>query len=149
MLLKALYDFAQSRKLLGELAFAPKAIRWVIQLDQRGNLIGAGPIDTSEDGKRGKEFLAPLTSRAKVAGGIAEFVADGITAVFGLDPDPEKDKDNERKRRERDDNNAAKHEDFWKQVREAFQEGQHPALMALLNFQQTHSLQPPFLRWGV
>src|SRR5437870_3258207 len=149
MLLKALYDFAHSRKLLGDLAFAPKAIRWVIQLDQQGNLIGAGPIDTSEDGKRGKEFLTPLTNRAKVSGGIAEFLADGITAVFGLDSDPEKDKDNARKRRERDDNNAAKHEDFWKQVREAFEETEHLALPALLNFHQSTGPQPQFLRWGV
>ena len=149
MLLKALYDFAHSRMLLGDLAFAPKAIRWVIQLDQQGNLIGAGPIDTSEDGKRGKQFLAPFTSRAKVAGGIAEFLADGVTAVFGVDSDPEKYKDNERRRRERDENNAAKHEGFWRQIREVFQETEHPALLALLNFHQRHSHQLRFLRWGV
>ena len=72
MLLKALYDFAHSRKLLDDLAFAQKAIRWVIQLDAEGNLLGV--LDTSEDGKRGKEFSAPFTSRPKVAGGVAEVI---------------------------------------------------------------------------
>lgn len=149
MLLKSLYDFAHSRKLLDDLAFAPKAVRWVIQLDSNGNLIGAGPIDTSEDGRRGKEFSAPITSRPKVAGGIGEFLADGITALFGLDPDPEKDKDNERKRRERDANNVAKYEDFWRQIQKAADETKHDALSALVGFHEAVEHQPSFLRWGV
>ena len=148
MLLKALYDFAHSRKLLDDLAFAPKAIRWVIQLDAEGNLIGAGPIDTSDDGKRGKEFSAPLTSRAKNAGGIAEFLADGLIAVFGLDFEPEKDRENERKRQERDANNAAKLTDFKQQIEQALSDTQHPSLQALLNFYGSGSA-PAFLRWGV
>ncbi|MGI9167747.1 MAG: type I-C CRISPR-associated protein Cas8c/Csd1, partial [Pyrinomonadaceae bacterium] len=149
MLLRCLYDFAHSRKLLEDLAFAPKAIRWVMQLDSDGNLIGAGPIDTSEDGKRGKEFSAPITSRPKVAGGIGEFLADGITAVFGLDPDPDKHKDNERKRRERDANNLAKCEDFWRQIQQAANETKHDALSAPLRFHEVLGQQPSFLRWGV
>ncbi|HLG14532.1 MAG TPA: type I-C CRISPR-associated protein Cas8c/Csd1 [Blastocatellia bacterium] len=147
MLLKSLYDYAHSRKLLDDLAFAPKAIRWVIPLDREGNLIGQGPIDTSEDAKRGKEFLAPLTGRPKVAGGIAEFLADGITALFGLDMEPDKDKDNERRRKDRDANNIAKRNDFWRQIRRAFDETKHPALSSLLKLQQTSGEQPPFLTW--
>jgi CRISPR-associated protein Csd1 len=149
MLLKCLYDFAYSRRLLDDLAFASKTVRWVIQLDCEGHLIGAGPIDTSEDGKRGKEFLAPLTSRPKNAGGIAEFLADGITALFGFDTDPEKDRDNPRKRQERDANNAVKCDDFWRQMQQAFDDTQHWALTALLTFHHTVGSQPPFLRWGV
>lgn len=148
MLLKALHDFAHSRKLLDDLAFAPKAIRWVIQLDGEGRLIGGGPIDTSEDGRRGKEFSAPFTSRAKTVGGIAEFLADGMTAVFGLDPDPEKDRENERKRRERDANNAAKLADFKRQIERALADTQHPLLQALLNFHGGGSASA-FLRWGL
>jgi CRISPR-associated protein Csd1 len=147
MLLKALYDFAHSRKLLVDLAFAPKAIRWVIQLDSEGNLIGAGPIDTSEDGRRGKLFSAPLTTRPKVAGGIAEFLADGITALFGLDMEPEKDIDNERKRKDRDANNAAKFEDFWRQVQMAFDETQYGALFALLKLREIGFQHNTFLCW--
>ncbi len=146
MLLKALYDFANSRKLLDDLAFAPKAIRWVIQLDAEGNFLGV--MDTSEDGKRGKEFSAPITSRPKVAGGVAEFLADGLTALFGLDMEPEKDQDNQRKRNDRDTNNAAKLTDFKQQIEQAVADTGHPSLGALRNFYQT-TQAPSFLRWGV
>lgn len=144
MLLKHLYELAHSRKLLDDLAFINKAIRWVIALDAEGNLLGITPTG---DDKRGKEFSAPQTSRAKNAGGVAEFLADSITGVFGLDSDPEKDKDNVRKRRERDENNAAKRDNFWQQVQTAFDTTQHPSLKALLNFQQRHLANIDFLTW--
>lgn len=146
MLLKALYDFAHSRKLLDDLAFAPKAIRWVIQLDAEGHLLGV--VDTSEDGKRGKEFSAPMTSRPKVAGGVAEFLADGITALFGLDMEPEKDLENERKRKDRDANNAAKLKDFKQQIDQALAETQHESLKVLQTFYLRNQI-PSFLRWGM
>ncbi len=148
MLLKLLYEFAHSRNLLDDLAFAPKAIRWIIPLDGKGNLIGTGPQETTGQKNRGKEYPVPKTTRTKNAGGIAEFLADNLTGVFSLDTDPEKDKDNEKKRKERDANNAAKCEDFWRQIQQAFDDTSHPALNALLQFHQ-HVKDPPFLRWGV
>jgi CRISPR-associated protein Csd1 len=149
MLLKLLYEFAHSRKLLDDLAFASKAVRWIIPLDGEGNLIGQGTQETTGQKNRGKEYRAPKTSRTKTAGGIAEFLADNLTGVFSLDTDPEKDKDNEKKRKERDANNAAKCEDFWRQIQRAFDETQHPALSALLRFHENVKDMPPFLRWGV
>jgi CRISPR-associated protein Csd1 len=148
VLLKLLYDFAHSRGLL-DLAFAPKPVRWVIPLSGNGDLIGAGPQETTGNRNRGKEFLAPETSRPKNAGGIAEFLSDSITGIFGLDSDPQKDKENQKKRRERDTNNAAKRDDFWRQVQEAFTATDHPALGALLHFRQHTRGSPPFLRWGL
>ncbi len=145
MLLKALYELAHSRKLLDDLAFTTKAVRWVIQLDAEGNFLGI--IPTGDD-KRGKEFSAPQTSRPKVAGGVAEFLADGITAVFGFDSDPEKDNDNEKRRRDRDQNNANKQADFWQQIEAGLAATQHPSLQALLSFKNQHATQPSFLRWG-
>jgi|CXWL01.1.fsa_nt_gi CRISPR-associated protein Csd1 len=149
MLLKVLYEFAHSRKLLDDLAFAPKAIRWIIPLDGEGNLIGTGPQETTGKKNRGKEYLAPQTTRTKNAGGIAEFLADNITGVFSLDSDPEQDKDNEKKRKERDANNAAKCEDFWRQIQQAFDKTRHPALSAMLRFHECGKNVPSFLRWGV
>jgi len=149
MLLKVLYEFAHSRKLLGDLAFAPKAVRWIIPLNRKGELIGTGPQETTGQKNRGKEYPAPKTTRSKNAGGIAEFLADNITGVFGLDTDPEKDKDNEKKREERDANNAAKYEDFWRQIQQAFDKTQHPALDAMLRFRKGGENVLPFLRWGV
>ncbi|MHB9008163.1 MAG: type I-C CRISPR-associated protein Cas8c/Csd1, partial [Limisphaerales bacterium] len=147
MLLKHLYDFAVSRKLLDDLAFAPKAVRWIIELDADGVLLGAGPQATGDD-KRGKEFSCPQTTRPKVAGGVSEFLADGLAAVFGLDPDPEAVMP-ERKRADRDVNNARKREDFWRQINEASVLTKQPSLQALLRFSgQLGTTPPPFLRWG-
>lgn len=149
MLLKLLYEFAHSRKLLDDLAFAPKAIRWVIQLDADGKLIGTGPLETTGQKNRGKEYLAPQTSRPKNAGGIAEFLADNITGIFGLDTDPEKDTRSNRKRMERDASNASKCEDFWRQIRRARDETHKSTLKALVQFHDQTKGTPSFLRWGV
>jgi CRISPR-associated protein Csd1 len=147
MLLKHLYDLAQSRHLLDDLAFAPKAIRWVIDLDASGNLLGAGPQATGDD-KRGKEFNCPQTTRPKVAGGVSEFLADGLTAVFGLDPDPDAPMP-EKKRVDRDANNLRKREDFWRQMSEASAQTKHIGFEAVQRFSvQIKTGPPPFLRWG-
>ncbi|MEI6278835.1 MAG: type I-C CRISPR-associated protein Cas8c/Csd1 [Verrucomicrobiae bacterium] len=147
MLLKHLYDFAVSRKLLDDLAFAPKAVRWIIELDANGKLIGEGPQATGDD-KRGKEYPCPQTTRAKVAGGVSEFLADGLTAVFGLDPDPEAVMP-EKKRADRGANNARKREDFWRQINDASAQTKHAGLEAVRRFSdQIGTAQPPFLRWG-
>jgi hypothetical protein len=124
VLLRHLYDLAHTRNLLDDLAFAPKTIRWVIPLDESGNLIGSGPMETIGKRNKGKEFSAPQTSRNKNAGGVAEFLADGITALFGLDTDPEKDSENDKKRKERNANNTAKYHDFWQQIQVAFCAGE-------------------------
>ena len=113
MLLKALYDYAYSRNLLNDLAFTPKPVRWIIDLDSEGNLIGTGPVDTSDDGKRGKDFSCPRTSKNKNAGGVAEFLVEGLPALFGQDGDLKKlNKLSESKRKARVDNNDAKRQAF-------------------------------------
>lgn len=147
MLLKHLYDFAQSRKLLDDLAFSPKAVRWIIELDSEGNLLGDGPQITGDD-KRGHEFSCPQTARPKVAGGVSEFLADGLTAVFGLDPDPNAPMP-EKKRASRDANNAAKQADFWRQIDEAAKATAHSGLQALMTFRASlPTLAPRLFRWG-
>lgn len=147
MLLKHLYDFAVSRHLLDDLAFSPKAVRWILELDGSGNLLGGGPQATGDD-KRGKEFSCPQTTRPKVAGGISEFLADGLTAVFGLDPDPDATM-TERKRADRDANNVAKRTDFWTQITAARQAQPSPEVNALITFGARVAAEPPtFLRWG-
>jgi len=130
MLLKALSDFAHSRGILDDLAFEDKPVRWIIPLDRDGNLAGSGLIETEKMGNRWKMFSAPCTSRYKAAGGIGEFLVDGLTAVFGLDMEPDK-KLNEKQRRGRDDNNAKKHGDFWRQIEVASSETQHGDLLAI------------------
>jgi CRISPR-associated protein Csd1 len=147
MLLKLLYDFAQSRNLLADPAFEHKAVRWIIELDSAGNLLGSGPQPTGND-KRGKKFSCPQTTRPKEAGGVAEFLADGLTAAFGLDQDPEANMPAQ-KRADRDANNSAKYADFWKQIQEAEKATGHPDLKALLAFKQRlDEWRSKLLRWG-
>jgi len=146
MLLKHLYDFAVSRRLLDDLAFSPKAVRWILELDAQGNFLGGAQMTGDE--KRGIEINCPQTTRPKVAGGVAEFLADGLTAVFGLDPDPDAPMP-AKKRADRDANNAAKHADFWQQIVAAEKQTHHPGLKALLAF-RSHlpEITPKLLRWG-
>ena len=144
MLLQHLNDFANSRNLLDNLAFKPKAVRWIITLDTMGNLVGQGPVETEGERNRGKEFDCPQTTRPKVAGGVAEFMADGITAVFGLDTQPM----SEKKRKDRNENNLRKYDDFWAQVEQAREKTLSPSLKSLLAFKPNPGQIPSFLRWG-
>ncbi len=150
MLLKALHEFAHSRGILADLAFEEKAVRWIIPLDRNGCLLGNGLIETEGEKNRGKLYSSPRTSRAKDAGGIAEFLADGLTAVFGRDAEPDK-KLTEKQRRDRDANNAKKYDDFWCQIDKAATATESPVLSAIKAFKEILQQQPlpGFLRYGL
>jgi len=150
MLLKALHEFAHSRGILADLAFEEKAVRWIIPLDRNGCLLGNGLIETEGEKNRGKLYSSPRTSRAKDAGGIAEFLADGLTAVFGRDAEPDKEL-TEKQRRDRDANNAKKYDDFWCQIDKAATATESPVLSAIKAFKEILQQQPlpGFLRYGV
>lgn len=150
MLLKALHDFAHERKLLDDLAFSPKAVRWIIEIDATGKFLGIVSTHT-EDNKRGKEFLCPQTTRNKNGAGVAEFLADGLTAVFGLDLTPEADMP-EKTRKSRDANNLAKRANFWRQMRRSMRDLESPHRLAILRFwklSRPSGHPPDFLRWGL
>ena len=148
MLLRHLNDFAKSRKLLDDLAFKPKAVRWIITLDRNGNLVGQGPVETEGERNRGSKFDCPQTTRPKVAGGVAEFMADGITAVFGLDTNP-KQPMSESRRKVRNENNLRKFGDFWAQIELAHEKTLGPSLKTLMAFKPEPGEIPSFLRWGI
>ena len=144
MLLQALYDYALSRHLLKDPAFSEKAVRWIIDLDAQGDLIGSGPIDTSDDGKRGKSFQCPRTSRPKNAGGVSEFLADGLSAIFGQEPDLKAlGKLPEAKRKEREANNADKRKAFQTLIADCSQEV--PSVLPCLRFLDGVKEVPAFL----
>lgn len=160
MLLQALNEFytrATAEGKIDEAAFNPKVIRWIIPLDREGNLEGDGLIETTGEGKRAKQFKrAPRTSRPKVAGGVAEFLADGFEAVFGLSSDLAAIELNEKKRAKQVENLKAKRDDFWRQMEEASEAEIHPSVHALLNFAKEQTTGessfvcvPSFLRFGL
>ena len=143
MLLKLLYDFAISRNLLEDPAFVKKPVRWIIQLDGNGHLLGDGPIETAgEDEKKAREFFIPKTTRPTGGGQVSDFLVDDIGALFNLNPKPQTEL-NQRAM----SNLRGKHEDFWRQVREAFTSTGYSGFAALLKFhEQLHGTQPSFLR---
>jgi CRISPR-associated protein Csd1 len=158
MLLQALSEFyarATREQLIEEPAFVKKYIRWQIPLDLDGNLQGAGLIETPEtEGERGRtqrrEFSVPRSSRPKNAGGVAEFLWDGIEAVFGLPPDLDAMEEDEKKRAKQQANRRAKFDDFWRQIKECYDETNSDLILALLRFKEKFQSAetPEFLRWG-
>lgn len=152
MLLQALYDFyrrACRDGLIESSAFVQKHVRWTIPLTAEGELEGPGLIENPEPKKGGRLFSVPRTSRPKVQGGVAEFLCDGLEAVFGLSPDPAQIEPNEKKRRQQEANLRAKHANFWQLIEDASVKTQHPAFEAMLKFRSSCSSPPTFLRWGV
>jgi hypothetical protein len=155
MLLRYLYDLAQRRRCESDPAFIDpafvrKPIRWIIQIDNEGKMYRLGPLDTMSENKRAKEYDKPQTGEAKNSGGRAEFLADNITGLFGLDTEPEKysKQEEENARKKRNANNTAKYEDFWQQIQQAYDKTHHSNLLALLSFNKLIGTKPPFLRWG-
>ena len=153
MLLQYLYELAERRKREGDPTFADSAfvrkpIRWIIQIDSEGRMSSPGPLDTMGETKRAMEYDKPQTGEAKNSGGRADFLADTITGVFGLDTEPEKYLNQEDTRKRRNANNTAKYEDFWQQIQQAYNQTKHQNLLALLHFNQATGVAPPFLRWG-
>ncbi len=135
MLLKYLNDFSISRNLLDDLAFTRKEVRWIITLDEAGNLIGEGPVETEGGKNQGKAFECPRILGSKVAGGVAEFLVDSITAVFALDTNLEElGKKEEKKREKRQENNRKKYDNFWAQIERAQQQTFNSLLKSLLTF---------------
>jgi CRISPR-associated protein Csd1 len=147
MLLKYFYDFAHSRKLLKDTAFVDKPIRWIIPVSRQGHLIADGLIETEGQDKKAKVYEAPKTFVDKGTGGIAEFLADSVTALFGLDPDPYADL-SEKQRTRRDENNTKKYNHFWSQIQDAFDHTGSHLLAPILAFHQNFASSPPFLRYG-
>ncbi|MCX6925199.1 MAG: type I-C CRISPR-associated protein Cas8c/Csd1 [Verrucomicrobia bacterium] len=144
MLLKHLYDFAISRKLLDDLAFRRDTpVRWIIHLDASGNLVSSGPQETEGPRRnKGLEYSVPKTSRATNSGTVADFLVDDIGAIFCLITKPEQPP-NERAVAKL----KAKHDDFWRQIREAKQATGDSRFNALLGFQsRLEGKAPPFLR---
>ena len=139
MLLRHLYDLAQTRNLLDDLAFAPKTVRWIIELDADGRLIGQGPVETSGERNRGKELPScPRIIGDTNSGKVADFLAEGVDGMFGLSPDPSRPKDATKL--------AEKHKHFWEQIRQCAEATGEPALSALLVFRRSLNAQaPPFL----
>ncbi len=137
MLLKALHDFAHRRDLLKDLAFADKAVRWIIELDEKGNLLGAGPAQTG-DGKRGKELSCPRLLSDSNSGTVASFMVEAVDGMFALSPNPQKPKSAVKL--------AAKTAHFWQQIEDCQKATGNEELKAVSAFGQSIKEGVPFLK---
>ena len=145
MLLQALNEFynrasnpdANGRILIQEAAFTEKYIRWNIPLKLDGNLEGIGLTENPKVANGGRLFSVPKTNRPKVAGGVAEFLWDGLEAVFCLKPDFDFVEPNDKKMASQIANRQAKFDDFWRQIETAFAEINSP--LPFNNFNAFHS----------
>lgn len=159
MLLQALNEFyeratkpnAKGESLIEEAAFNKKYVRWIIPLKLDGMLEGGGLIENPEIKKGGVSFSLPKTNRPKVAGGVAEFLWEGLEAIFNLKTDPEAVEANERKRLSQDNNRQAKFDDFWGQIEAASVVLSSPLVEAVLKFRENYvsADAPGFLCWGI
>lgn len=144
MLLKHLYDFAISRKLFDDPAFRRDTpVRWIIHLDANGNLVASGPQET-EGGhlNKGREYSVPKTSRATNSGTVADFLVDDLGAIFCLHTKPGGLPNARADKKLKD-----KHEDFWRQIRDAKNETGDFRFDALLAFRSSLKADvPSFLR---
>jgi CRISPR-associated protein Csd1 len=143
MLLKALYDFALTKNLLEDPAFALKSVRWIIQLDKVGHLIDDGPVETHmNEKKKAQEFSIPKTTRSTGGGQVSDFLVDDIGALFNLSTKPEQELNIRAK-----NNLRAKHDDFWRQISAASTATKYNAFASLLRFYERLQGNPPaFLR---
>ncbi|HUJ10884.1 MAG TPA: type I-C CRISPR-associated protein Cas8c/Csd1 [Verrucomicrobiae bacterium] len=138
MLLKLLYDFAESRGLKAELPFALGEVRWIIDLNFHGELIGDGLRETQE----GRKYLVPKTARPTNSGDVSDFLVDDIAAVFGLNAKPAQTLREQAKQKL-----AAKHRDFIRQTRKAELATRHPGFAAIKKYLRgLDGKAPPFLR---
>ena len=131
MLLKALYDFAVTRELLKDPAFRRETpVRWIIHIDYSGKLVGLGPQETLGHRKnKGNEYDVPKTTRATNSGTVADFLVDDIGAIFCLASDL-----GTKLKPAAVTKLAAKHLDFWQQIRAALTATSDLRLAALLKF---------------
>ena len=141
MILQSLYDFAQRKEILAiaKRAFKKRSVHWTIDLSDRGEFIGL--IATGES-----QRACPHSIREKSAGGVADFLVDGTTAVLGIDLDDKVR--SEKQQAEREVNNRKKFEDFWNQIAEAYEKTRSPLLASCLQFKPEFAEPPAFLRWG-
>ncbi len=140
MLLKHLYDFARSRRLMDDLAFRPETpVRWLIHLDEHGTLLGNGPLETEGPRKnKGREYTVPKTSRATNSGTVSDFLVDDIGAIFCLNTKP-----GEAPNARAAEKLKGKHMDFWRQIEEAKTATGDARFGAVLKFRDGLGGKPP------
>lgn len=88
MLLQKLRELSERMGDLAPAMYAPTRIRWLLQIDEQGRLVGPGFVATEADHPRGQERVAPHVQRS--SGVRAKLLADNAEYVLGIPRDPAK-----------------------------------------------------------
>jgi CRISPR-associated protein Csd1 len=147
MLLQALHEYAQSRKLLADLPLQRRTLHALIDIDADGNLRQLYLRELTQPDMKGKEsagfdYLLPRFP-GENNGGKAYFLAEGSVALFGRDkatgepiPAPKKANSNEK-----DKNHTKAFLHFWDQIQAAFDTTNDSRLKAMLAFKREYLLE--------
>jgi CRISPR-associated protein Csd1 len=128
MILSSLKDFARRENLLADPDYEPKAVAWIIALDDGGKLAGLLPTAGGEEGSKAKAKVLYIPRRdGRTAAPKADFLVDKSEYVLGIEPDGKRSEVDLARRREL----------FSNSVSAAFANTQQPSLAAVLAFLQS------------
>ena len=126
MILTQLKEFAENQMTLPPVMYSEQKIRWLIDLDQTGKLLGKFVPwgGDSKETKRGKPVLVPHIGRT--VGVKPKLLADSAEYVLGVGRSDSKS-----------DRVADCHQQFKSLIQSCFQSSQEPRLKAVLTFLET------------
>jgi CRISPR-associated protein Csd1 len=153
MFLRALYDFAQERRLLDGLPVQDRSIHFYLPINAEGELVGSGAIPLFQKDERGKEWLGlalPMPGfPGENNGGKSHFLAESSVCVFGrvketgdsirvTTPGSDPRSDTIKKFEKEDILRYKSFLNFWEQIKDAATATQAASLSALLKFKQRY-----------
>ena len=139
MFLRALYDFAQERRLLDGLPVQDRTIHFYLPINSDGELVGSGAIALFQKDARGKDRLGLNLPMPRFPGenngGKSYFLAESCVHVFG--------RDNDKGEAISSDpavggNSTKAFQHFWQQIADAHAATQLAALGSLIRFKQRY-----------
>jgi len=139
MLLRALYDFAQERRLLDDLPVQDRTIHFYLPINSEGELVGPGAISLFQKDARGKDRLGLELPMPRFPGenngGKSYFLAESCVCLFGRGKDKGKAIPSDSAI---GGNPTKAFQHFWQQIADAQVATQLPALEVLLKFKKRY-----------
>jgi CRISPR-associated protein Csd1 len=101
MILESLKELARRDHLLDDPDYEPKAVAWLIVIDDGGKFIGLIPTAGGEQGKKPKAKVFSIPRRTgRTSSAVADFLVDKSEYVLGVEPDGKRSEEDLTVRRE-------------------------------------------------
>lgn len=142
MLLKALYDLAEERKLFEDVHLQSRTVHFLVPISLAGELAGDGVIslftpDVKGQEKLGRKLLLPRFP-GENNGGKAYFLAESCGPIFGIDKETGEGLAEPYSGARKDSNPTKAFAHYWQRVSAAWQHTQLTSLKALLVFRDRY-----------